>query len=110
MMFSDYKKFDEPEKVTVGDGGTLKAVGRGSVRMLMNLSDGVTRKCRLSNVLYVPGLTYNLVSVSKASKAASFDDSCCHFLNAEGCVIAVAKRCGSVGLSSKQRNVCYCLY
>ena len=59
----------KPENVTVGDGRSLEAVGRGSVNLLMTLPSSATQKCKLRDVLFVPDLSYNLVSVSKASEA-----------------------------------------
>ena len=50
-------------------------------------------------VLYVPGLAYNLVSVSKAAdagKTVHFDDSVCEFRNESGEVIAVGAQEGSL--------------
>jgi hypothetical protein len=37
----------------------------------MKLSDGGVRRCKLLDVLYVPGLAYNLLSVSKAVESGS---------------------------------------
>ncbi len=97
-QFVSYNKLVKPENVVIGDGRSLKAIGRGSVRLLMNLPDG-TQLCKLRDVLHVPGLSYNLVSVSKASevgKVTHFDKAGCWILNGEGRVIAKAVRCGSL--------------
>ena len=64
----------------------------------MNLSGGETRKCRLRDMLYVPDLPYNSVSVSKASEARKVDETGCQFLNSDNKVIATAVRCGSLYL------------
>ena len=48
--------------VTLGDGHTLEATGQGTVSLMMNLSDGSSRKCRLLDVLFVPSLMYNLLT------------------------------------------------
>ena len=95
--FVRYSNLLKPVKVTVGDGRSLKAVGRGSVNLLMKLPDSTTQLCKLRDVLYVPNLSYNLISVSKASevgKVAHFDEAGCRILNAEKRVIATAVRCG----------------
>ena len=63
----------------------------------MKLPDSTTQLCKLRDVLYVPNLSYNLISVSKASevgKVAHFDEAGCRILNAEKRVIATAVRCG----------------
>ena len=51
--------------------------------LLMNLPGGKTRKCRLQDLLYVPNLSYNLFSVSKASEAGKV--SSLYFLNCQSC-------------------------
>ena len=55
--------------------------------------------CAEEGAVYVPGLAYNLVSVSKAAdagKTVHFDDSVCEFQNKSGEVIAVGAREGSL--------------
>ena len=54
-----------PISVTLGDGRVLKATARGIVSLKMTYDCG-TRKCKLHDVLHVPDLSYNLLSVSKA--------------------------------------------
>ena len=83
----------------MGDGRVLKVVGRGTVGLLMRLSGGKVKKCVLQDVLHVPDLSCNLVSVSKASemgKVTEFDGSGCWFKNSDGKVVAMATRCGSL--------------
>ena len=58
-----------------------------------------TQKCKLNNVLYVPKLSYSLLSVSKASEAKKtkkFDKSWCKILNQQKKVIAVATKHGNL--------------
>ena len=67
----------------------------------MMLPHGKTQRCTLRDALHVPGLIYNLVSVSKASEVgavAEFDESGCRFRNSDDKVIATAARCGSLYL------------
>ena len=55
--------------------------------------------CRFENVLLVPKLSFNILSVSKASKAGKttkFDNSGCEIINKERKVIAYATRVGSL--------------
>ena len=54
-----------PISVTLGDGHVLKATAQGIVRLKMMYDCG-TCKCKLHDVLHVPDLPYNLLSVSKA--------------------------------------------
>ena len=46
-----------------GDGSPLEGPAEGTVKLDMILPDGSTQNCKLKNVLYVPKLLYNLLSV-----------------------------------------------
>ena len=51
--------------------------------MKMKLPNGRTRQCTLHNVLFVPKLAYNLLSVSRATEAGKvteFTDKTCQIL------------------------------
>ena len=64
----------------------------------MKLPGGKKQRCKLQEVLFVPGLSYSLLSVSKASevgKVTKFNESGCQILNADK-VIVCASRCGSL--------------
>ena len=98
-QFSDYRPLDIPLGVTLGDGHHLKAVGRGSVALVLETPSAKGKKCKLSDVLYVPNLSYNLLSVSKSTdtiKSTVFTSNGCAFLNAEGKVVATGKRIGEL--------------
>ena len=51
--FVVFRTLPRPEKVTVGDGRSLEAIGRGSVDLWMKLPSGATQKCKLHDVLFV---------------------------------------------------------
>ena len=71
-MFGEYQSFRSgAEKVTLG--GWLNAIGRGTVVLMMNLPKG-KRRCKLYDVLFVPGLSYNLLSISKGGKWPSLSN------------------------------------
>jgi hypothetical protein len=57
--------------VTLGDGKVLNVAGQGIAYLKMKLSAGSMRRCKLLDVLYVPGLAYNLLSVSKAAESGN---------------------------------------
>ena len=98
-QFVEYQSLKKPEKVTLGDGHCLDAVGSGTVELVVNLPDGKRKKLKLLNTLFVPGLSYSLISVSKASEAGmstNFSDSGCTIINGKGKVRACATRCGSL--------------
>lgn len=69
MLFVELRNLKELLKVTLGDGCTLEVAGHGTVTLETNLPDGTTKSCNLNDVLYVPKLSRNLLSVPKATKA-----------------------------------------
>ena len=84
--------------MTLGDGHTLDGTAIGTVSIETLLPDRSTHRCKLENVLYVPKLSYNLLSVSKAAEAGNitkFTKSGCDILN-KGRVIAFATRAGNL--------------
>ena len=98
-MFTEMKDLNPRENVTLGDGHNLEAVGEGTVDMEMLLPNGGSRMCALKNVLYIPKLAYNLVSVSKAAqmgKTIEFYNSSCEFVNSSNETIAFATKQGSL--------------
>ena len=82
-QFIKLRNLKQPLEVTLGDGHALEATGQGIVSLQMKLPDGKTRRCKLHDVLYVPKLSYNLLSVSKAAEAgktAKFNEAGCQIL------------------------------
>ena len=97
-MFVDLTQLDTPQ-VTLGDGSSLEGPAEGTVILDTVLPSGRTRKCRIENVLYVPKLSYSLLSVSKVSEAGKitkFNRIGCEILNKEKKVIATATRVGNL--------------
>ena len=78
---------------------TLKGTGHGTVTLTINEHDSSTSKCHLLNVLYVPSLSYNLLSVSKAAengKTTEFDKEGCKLRSSSGRIIARAHCLGNL--------------
>ena len=83
-MNEKFECLQKSQEVTLGDGHALEATGQGRVFLEMTLPDGKTNRCVLHSVLYVPKLSYNLLSVTKVSehgKVIRFDDAGCQILN-----------------------------
>ena len=59
------------------DGHPLSLIEAGNVTLELVLGNAKTKRCRLYNVLYVPKLLYNLLSVSKVTKAGKFYSNDC---------------------------------
>ena len=66
-LLLDYREFEKPEMVGLGDGKTVEAVGVGTVRMKMLSRVSNHTQCVFQHVLYVPRLACNLFSVRAAA-------------------------------------------
>ena len=78
---------------------SVEGPAEGTVILDTVLPSGRTQKCRIENVLYVPKLSYSLLSVSKVSEAGKitkFNRIGCEILNKEKKVIATATRVGNL--------------
>ncbi len=76
-LFEDLHVLGEPQHVTLGDGRQLKVVGKGDISLKLKLPGGCTDVRKVIGVLYVPELTYNLLSVprlTESGKEVSFNE------------------------------------
>ena len=83
-QFIELKQLEKIQEVRLGDGRSLDGTAEGTVKLETLLPDGKTKNCTVENVLFVPKLSYSLLSVSKASNAGKttvFDRSGCKILN-----------------------------
>ncbi len=65
----------------------------------MKLPNKKWNECRLLDVLYVPKLSYNLLSISKATElgnSTDFNEKGCQIYNAKGKLIAEGSKIGSL--------------
>ena len=95
-LFSQLHPLEKPMEVVLGDGHVLNA---GVVVLDMRLPNGKMQRCKLHSVLYVPSLSYNLLSVSsvaQSGKVTKFGRHGCHILNANHKLIAQATKVGSL--------------
>ena len=93
-QFDNLTMLDIPERIKVGDGFYLTATMQGNVKLSLNI-DGNIKSCTLREVLYVPELSYNLLSVSKATDAGMlvlFQGDTCEIRNKKGKVILQASK------------------
>lgn len=58
-LLTDYKEFNKPEKVRMGDGRTVNAIGVGNVSVNMLFTLSKPKRCIIQKVLYVPNLLCN---------------------------------------------------
>ena len=89
---------EHPVEVKLGDGRELMATAQGVVCLRMKSGSNKSRKCSLHDVLYVPELAYNLISVSKAAERGNtvkFSDF--------GCIIR-DKNQKAVGIGMRQED------
>ena len=106
-MFDNMESMDEPQVVTLGDGRRIETTKQGTVRLKLKQVDGSYKSGTLHDVLYVPELLYNLLSITKATslgKTVRFDESTCEILNEVDEVIGLAIKWGSLYDLSCQMN------
>ena len=102
-MFDTFEQIT-PINIYVGNDATIKAVGKGTVRMTTYVQeDGKTVAIpgRLSEVLYVPELAKNLFAVSAAAArglTVQFDEGGCKIKRTTG-------DCATVAVGVKQDNL-----
>ena len=95
--FVNLQHLEKPMEVIMGDGHSLKAAKCGMVELYIRSPDGKDRILKLADVLCVPELSYNLVSVPKATEKGvmvSFEDSMCHIFDKKKREIAMATKSG----------------
>ena len=68
----NYREFQTPEKVGLGDGRTVDAIGIGNVHVDMTFKVSKPKKAIMYNVLHVPNLACNLFSVRAAAVKGNF--------------------------------------
>ena len=98
-LFVELRSLKKPLEVTLGDGCAVEATGQGTVVLEMASTSGKTSRCKLHEVLYVPDLSCNLLSVSKAAEAGKvveFDEVSCRILDANRKLITAATRKGNL--------------
>ena len=106
-MFDKMEDMDTPQIVALGDRRSIETHKQGTVKLKLKQSDGSYRSGALHDVLYVPELSYNLLSIAKATslgKIIRFDESTCKIVNKAEEVIGVATKYGSLYYLSCQVN------
>lgn len=98
-LFSDTVFFDTPQKVILGDNHTIYATAKGTVLLEMQLPNNNVRSCHLYNVLYVPSLAYNLLSIPMATKSnylTVFRKDQCQIFDQKEQLLALGEKVGSL--------------
>ena len=85
-LLQDYREFNTPELVALGDGHNVEAVGDGRVKIIMKLYQRKQIPGWMTDVLFVPKLAGNLFSVravARNQKVISFGHKYCWIRNKE---------------------------
>ena len=99
ICFSNFTELSNHVSVKVGDGKVLKGVGKGNVILNLKLPSNQIRKCVLKNVLYVPNLAFNLVSVPQIAESGnitSFHSETCKIVDKRNKLLAYGKKIGQL--------------
>ena len=83
-MFDRLEDMAVPQVVKLGDGRSIETTKLGTVQLKLKQVNGSHKNGTLHDVIYVPELSYNLLSITKATslgKTVRFDESTCEILN-----------------------------
>ena len=97
--FTEYVTLKQSQEISLGDGHIVKATGKGTVLLKIAIGQNQIQRCELKDVLFVPELSYNLLSVSKITKAGKimkFVSSECAILDGNQRIVATARLLGSL--------------
>lgn len=86
-LLVNYQELRKPEKVSLGDGRTVEAIGSGSIELNMMFKSSEPRKSVMHHVLYVPQLACSLFSVRAAASKGNvvqFGDAQCWIRDSKG--------------------------
>ncbi|KAF2347659.1 Integrase catalytic core [Trinorchestia longiramus] len=95
--FSSYSDLSSPVRVEIGDGRALKGNGVGDVRLKITLPDMQVKNCVVKNVLFVPELACNLISVpqiAECGKETHFNKSTCEIVDENNELIVAGHKVG----------------
>ena len=95
----NYKEFETPEPVGLGDGRTVSALGSGKVKVVSHLYHNKKIAGWMTDVLYVPKLTSNLFSVNAATSKGnviSFGHKYCWIRNKKRKLIGTGSPMGKL--------------
>ena len=97
--FTEYRSFSTPERVGLGDGRVVEAVGVGNIRMNMSFKVSNSKRAVMYDVLHVPKLACNLFSVRAAAKRGNtvkFGQSRCWIRRRNGSLDGVGTLVGKL--------------
>jgi len=97
-QFDDLEDLNDPIKIYLGDNSTVTANQRGTVYLYTKVEEKVI-KIKLHDVLYIPSMGHNLLSVPKASKLGNtikFSDENCFIYNTKQKLVAKAPKIGNL--------------
>ena len=98
-IFTEFRPLSKSLEVKLGDGDVLMVVGQGTVQLITKCGRDKYLKCTLSDVLYVPKLSCNLLSVSKTTEKGNdvkFYEDTCIIQDVNRKTVAVATRDGGI--------------
>ena len=98
-VFVTFAALQDMPSVSLGDGRTVKAEGKGSVRLRVSNNNDAECVIRLSSVLLVPDLSCNLFSVRDITDKGNkmlFDDVTCGIITKDNSVIASGHKRGNL--------------
>eukprot|EP00795_Rhopilema_esculentum_P015799 gene15799-biopygen5210 len=87
LLLINYREFNQPELVKLGDGHTVEARGSGRAQITMETSHNKQLTIEMDNIFYVPKLACNLFSVRAVTQKGlivQFGHTCCWIKDSDG--------------------------
>ena len=110
-LLIDYREFDTPQVVGLGDGRVVEAVGAGNIQLNMLFKVSNPKRAVMYNGLYVPKLACNLFSERAAASKGNifrFGRSRCWIQDQERKLRGTGYTCSSLTvMSSLDRSTWY---
>lgn len=100
-LFASVEDLDEPLVVTLGDGKTIEVTQCGTVEVELKQTDESFKPATLYDVLFVPQLSYNLLSVNKSTELGNtfqFDELTCQIINETDQIVGSGTKQGNLYL------------
>ena len=98
-MFINMSEVSTPASMEVGDGTPLSVRGKGDVILQVVMPNKCSQKLTLRNVLFVPDMNHNLISVSQCTsknKKVLFYENSCKILSNKNKLVACGSRIGKL--------------
>ena len=97
--FSTLEALEEKITIEIGDGSTINAEVVGKVELTLNLTNGDSKQLIVDDVLFIPKLFCNFLSVTRITETGrfvNFTEFKCKILDKSNQLLAVGNKVGKL--------------